>query len=230
MCYGDGIPYFISNDTHTNIRAYSRSFAVNNDTIYTPYRHESGRVMRMATLIEFEVMEFPAARVIGRQVTVSMKEGAANPVPAMWTAMTEEGTLAFLKESLGRLTPEPDMVGWMGDYNPETNEFIYIAGVLSTPDAPVPAGFYHRDIQPCSMGVGWIQGSDDGGDLYQGAHDHTAKAMRENGYEYYYPAGGFEMEYYSHVRFVLPMERGEKTLVMGYYSPCRKMEHADADK
>ena len=178
----------------------------------------------MSELVSFEVRGFDATRLIGRQLTHSVEEGVPNPIPGLWQSMQEDGTLAFLKNLPERATPDPDLVGWMGDYNPATRTFAYMAGVLAGPGTPVPAGYVSRDIPGCEMAVGWIQGSDEGGDLYTGAHDHTARAMQEHGFEYDDSKGGFEMEYYPDEKFAVPLSRGEKVLVMGYCSPCRRME------
>jgi len=183
----------------------------------------------MSTIFRFEVRRFPATRVIGKQVAHSARPGAPNPLPALWEAMERDGTLSFLRGLPECSTPEPDAVGWMGEYDPETMGFTYLAGILTRPGTPVPEGYAHRDIPECLMGIGWIRGRDEGGDVYQGAHDHTARAMRESGYEYDGAAGGFEMEYYSHREFGVPLASGAKELVMGYYSPCRGADATDND-
>ena len=178
----------------------------------------------MSELINFEVKPFAAARVIGRQAICPLNEGEYNPVPTMWESMKQDGSLDFLKNLPDRATPEPDTVGWMGEYNPESNSFIYIAGVLTKPAASVPEGFVYRDLPECQMGIAWVQGTGENGDVYSGAHNHCAKAVQDNGYEYDYSAGGFEMEYYSHARFVVPFENGEILLIMDYYSPCKRKQ------
>ena len=177
----------------------------------------------MSKLVKFEVIPFAAARVIGRMAVCCMNEGVYNPVPQMWKDMLADGSFDMLKSMPERATDEPDTVGWMGEYDPQTNSFNYIAGVLVKPDTPVPPGFVYRDIPACEMGVGWIQGSDSNGDVYSNAHNHTAEAMQANGYEYDYSKGGFELEYYSDSRFVKKRINGEDLLIMDYYSPCKKM-------
>lgn len=178
----------------------------------------------MSTLINFEVKSFPAARLIGKPVTGSIKPGAENPVPSLWESMMMDGTLASLTAIPELATVDPDTVGWMGEYDSATGSFTYIAGVLTKPGTPVPEGCVSRDLPACEMVIASIRGMHEGGDLYCGAHDHTWNAMKEHGYEYDYSAGGYEMEYYSHARFTVPMSKGEKTLVMDYYSPCKKIE------
>ena len=35
-----------------------------------------------------------------------------------------------------------DTIGWMGEYNQQTKEFVYIAGIFATPNATVPDGSF----------------------------------------------------------------------------------------
>lgn len=176
----------------------------------------------MATLIDFEVKLFPPVRVIGKQVTGSIKPGDENPVPRLWESMMMDGTLAFLTTMAELVTADSDTVGWMGEYDPATSCFTYIAGVLTKPGTPVPDGCVARDLPACEMAIASIRGRHEGGDLYAGAHDITWNAMKEHGYEYDSSAGGFEMEYYSHMRFAEPITKGERVVVMEFYSPCKK--------
>jgi AraC family transcriptional regulator len=144
-----------------------------------------------------------------------------NPVPAMVGEMYASGSMAFLVNLPERATADPDTVGWMGDYDPESASFVYIAGVLARPDSPVPEGYDFRDIKPCQIAMTSIQGTDDN-DTCSGGHNHSAKAMAENGYEYDRSAGGFEIEYFPYQKFEVPLLKGEKNLVMDYWSPCKK--------
>jgi len=176
----------------------------------------------MSKLIGLEIRAFPATRVIGKQVICSLDEGAENPGPALWEGMFKDGTLEFLLNLPQRSTPDRDNVGWMGGYDPTSNSYKYIAGILAEPGTPVPDGYAYFDIPACLMAIASIQGTDAGHDVYIGAHDHLARAIEERGYEYDPDAGGFEMEYHSHTRFSIPVERGDEFVVLDYYSPCRK--------
>jgi len=178
----------------------------------------------MSKLIKFEIKAFPATRMIGKQVACGLGEDAENPGPALWASMLTDGSLDFLLNLPQRSTLDRDTVGWMGEYNPASNSYIYIAGILAEPATPVPSGYVYRDIPACEMAIASIQGTDSDHDVYAGAHDHTAKAVQEAGYEYDPGAGGFEMEYQSHTGFTMPLARGEDIVVLNYYSPCRKRE------
>lgn len=175
----------------------------------------------MTKLIKFEVKNFTKARVIGKEVIHILSPDEQNPIPTLWDKMFKDGSFEFLK-NLSDSENNQDLVGWMGDYNPATKEFIYIAGVLAKPSTSVPEGYAYRDIPDCQMGIAWIQGEEKNGDIYNNASELTAKAKNENGYEYDSSAGNFVMEYYSYERYGLPLKKGENEVILDYYSPCKK--------
>ncbi len=178
----------------------------------------------MSKLIGLDIRAFPATRVIGKQVICGLGEDAENPGPALWDSMMKDGSLEFLMDLPQRATPDKNNVGWMGEYDPTSNTYTYIAGILAESGAPVPSGFIYRDIPACLMAIATIQGTDADHDVYIGAHDHLAKAIEERGYEYDPSAGGFEMEYHSHTRFTIPAMNGAEFVELDFYSPCRKRE------
>jgi predicted transcriptional regulator YdeE len=167
--------------------------------------------------VTFEVQEFSAVRFIGKEVTV----GKENPVPKLWEKILNDGTMDFLQNLPDRVSPPGDTIGWMGEYNPKTEEFTYIAGIFARPGAVVPDGFSYRDIPDCLMGIGWIQGTSP--DLEKGAHVKTEKAMREHGYVPDYSIVAISMEYYSYEKFARVTEDGVNIFTFGYYLPCKKM-------
>jgi predicted transcriptional regulator YdeE len=178
----------------------------------------------MSTLIEMTIRPFPATRLVGKQVVCGLSAEAENLGPVLWESMMQDGTLDFLKQLPQRATPEADTVGWMGEYDPASNTFTYIAGILANPGALVPEGCTHRDLPACHMAVASIRGTDANHDVYAGAHDHAARVMQEYGYEPDPEAGGFEMEYYSDTRFNLPLSRGDEFVILDYCVPCRKQK------
>jgi len=166
--------------------------------------------------ISFEVQNFKAVRFIGKEVIVGRK----NPVPDLWERMLTDGTNDFLQNLPQRVSPLGDTIGWMGDYNPQTKEFVYIAGIFAEPNANVPDGFSYRDIPDCLMGIGWIEGNTP--ELHKGAHVKTEKIMRANGYVPDYSIVGISMEYYSFHKYANVKEDGKNTFTFGYYIPCKK--------
>jgi predicted transcriptional regulator YdeE len=174
----------------------------------------------MVHLVELEVVTFAAARVIGKEVRHTIRPGVENPIPRMWDTIVHDGTIAMLTGLPGCVASDPDTVGWMGEYDPATQEFVYIAGVLTAPGTPVPDGFSFRDLAACQMAIGWIQGPD-GPELYTQAHDLVEEAMQAEGYVYDEAAGGWEIEYYAYQKFMAPLEQDIDHVVLGYYSPCK---------
>lgn len=165
----------------------------------------------------FEVQEFKAVRFIGKEVVVGKK----NPVPDLWKSILKDGTNEILQGLPERVSPVGDTIGWMGEYNPQTKEFIYIAGIFADPDTNVPEGFSYRDIPDCLMGIGWIQGNTS--KLEKGAHTKTEKIMRASGYAPDYSIVGISMEYYSFEEYAKIEEDGNNIFTFGYYLPCKKV-------
>ncbi|MNI26896.1 Bacterial transcription activator, effector binding domain [compost metagenome] len=171
----------------------------------------------METKISFEPQFFKAVRFIGKEVTVGKK----NPVPELWKKILNDGTHDFLQGLPERVSPPGDTIGWMGEYNPPTKEFTYIAGIFAEPDTVVPDGFSYRDIPDCLMGIGWIEGKTS--HLEKGAHTKTEKIMRQNGYMPDYSTVGISMEYYSFDKYANVKEDGNSTFTFGYFLPCQKI-------
>lgn len=172
----------------------------------------------MGVKINFEVQNFKAVRFIGKEIIV----GRENNVPQLWEKILNDGTNEFLQSLPERVSPLGDTIGWMGDYNPKTKEFVYIAGIFAKPNTVVPEGFSYRDIPDCLMGIGWIQGNTS--HLEKGAHTKTEKIMRENGYMPDYEVVGISMEYYSFENYASMKEDGKNIFTFGYYLPCKKVE------
>lgn len=170
----------------------------------------------MGVKTHLEIQDFKAIRFIGREVIVGKK----NPVPDLWKKILKDGTKDFLQSLPDRVSPLGDMIGWMGEYNPQTREYVYIAGIFAKPNAIVPNGYSYRDIPDCLMGIGWIQGNTP--HLEKGAHTKTEKKMRANGYVPDYSIIGISMEYYSFDKYA-NIEDGNNTFTFGYYLPCKKV-------
>lgn len=170
----------------------------------------------MVTKISFETQEFKAVRIIGKEVTVGKK----NPVPELWKQILKDGTNDYLQGLPYRVSPQGDTIGWMGNYNPMTKDFTYIAGIFAEPNAVVPDGFSYRDIPDCLMGVTWIEGKTS--HLEKGAHAKAEKVMRQSGYEPDYSVG-ISMEYYSFDKYANVLEDGKHPFTFGYLLPCKDM-------
>ena len=177
----------------------------------------------MSKLIRFEVKRFPAVRLIGKMVQMSLNPEGYKEAANLWSSMWRDGSMEFLKNLPERFTEEKDTVGWMGEFDHSANTCVYIAGILTKAGTPVPAGYICRDLPECLMSIGWIQGREEASDLYDGAKEHVLHAMKEYGYEYDHSAGEYELQYYSFLRFGVPRYLGDQILIMDYCCPCKKI-------
>ncbi|WP_058300835.1 AraC family transcriptional regulator [Gorillibacterium timonense] len=176
-----------------------------------PGKERSGCKVAMLGKIEF--LDLPAVRMIGRKVINGAGENPDNPVPALWAKCFEEQ--AF--ETLERCSPVVDYyVGWMGEYDPETNTFTYLAGMLLPAGSEAPEGFDYRDLAPCLVGDGYINGSFANGEVFCHAHELTVGGIIENGYEPDYSKGWSAEVYPKDLSF----EAEEGTI--HYFCPCQK--------
>jgi len=173
----------------------------------------------MANLVNIIFTDFGPARVIGKEIKVKVG-GEYNPIPQFWMKCFEEGTFQVL-ESMSDYILDPSYVGWEGDYDPDTNEFSYIVGMLMNPNTPVPERFDFRDLPACKMAISWIKGVEP--EIYMEGTPLTVTAMKENGFEYD-DSVGYMIEVYTYERFVAPQEKGEKEVILDLYIPCRNIE------
>jgi hypothetical protein len=141
----------------------------------------------------------------------------------LWASIAQDGSLDTLARLPGRVGPQGDLVGWMGDFHPPDMHFTYLAGALFAVDVQAPEGFMFRDIEAGEMAVSRLEGTDglEGGDLHVDASAINSQAMAAHGYEYDGSRGLYEMEYQSHERYYTRLERGEQP-VLEFYSPCKK--------
>ncbi len=178
-----------------------------------------------AKLVQFKVENFPKMRVIGKGIT--LVEGEMKPedtdIEDLWAGMALDGSLEVLAQLPGHIGPQGDMVGWMGDFHPPDMHFTYLAGSLFGVEVEPPEGFIGRDIEAGEMAVSWIQSTEgpEGGEARADGSAINGQAMAAHGYEYDGSRGLYEMEYQSHERFYLPLERGEQPM-LDFYSPCKK--------
>lgn len=170
-------------------------------------------INEMAILGKIEFFNLPPVRIIGKEViNDSLSENGDNPVPSLWEKCFNEGLLKVLEP----LSPEMDYyIGWMGEYNNETGAFAYIAGYFMPANTPVPDGFQYRDLSACTVGMGWINGSFENGEVFAHSHDLTVGGINENGYIPDYSQGWSAEVYAKDLSF----DATEGTI--NYICPCK---------
>ena len=132
----------------------------------------------MAKLEKIEFIKIPNARIIGREVSHSIAEGAENPVPDLWGRSFGDGTIDMLKKL--PLAMPGYTIGWMGEFDGQN--FNYIAGVIAAENASVPEGMSYRDLTACDVAKGYIYGNLQNGDVYVNAHGLTVSGISNSGF------------------------------------------------
>lgn len=174
----------------------------------------------MARIVDFQIESKPQMKIIGKALKVNMEQIASNnPIGGLWETCFEDGTFEELEKSPDYLL-DPSYVGWMGDFNPATGDFIYICGMLAKPDMPVPKGYVSRKLPASEVSVTWVQGGSTD-EVCQQAHCLSEEKLREAGYMADMEQG-WSMEVYNCPRFTQPDETGN--IILDYWLPCRKAE------
>ena len=87
-----------------------------------------------ARLVQFKVEGFPKMRVIGK--AINMVEGSVSledqSIENLWENMAKDGSLDVLVGLPGRIGPQGDLVGWMGDFFPPDMQRGRLASVSSS--------------------------------------------------------------------------------------------------
>lgn len=163
---------------------------------------------KMAVLGKIELLNLPACRMIGIKV---LNGGGENPVHALWEKCFGENTFKVLEAYAAVIDY---WIGWMGEYDPQTTRFTYIAGLLLPAGTPVPDGFDFRDLPACVVGNGFINVDFD----YSRSHDLTVRGISENGYAPDYSCGWSAEAYARDLSF--KAEEG----TINYFCPCKKVK------
>jgi AraC family transcriptional regulator len=166
----------------------------------------------MAKLEKIEFFKMPNVRIIGFEVTNSLREGDENPVPALWEKIFSDGTIEKLKKL--PLAIEDCTIGWMGDV--DGHNFKYIAGVIAVENTSVPEGMQYRDLSECDIAKGFIYGNLNNGDVYMNAHNLTVEGIKSKQFDVDNSYGWSAEIYPNDLNF----DAGEGTIC--YFCPYKK--------
>jgi predicted transcriptional regulator YdeE len=171
-----------------------------------------GKVMG-AELVDFQIVELPEGKVVGKEVRVGMSPEALDLIPDFWATCLADETIAVLRKLDGLLYPNA-LVGWVGDYRPSDQSYVYLVGMVAGPDVIPPVGFTARALSARRYGVGYIRGP--APDIYPQARDLTAAELLRRHLAADEQAG-FEIEWYDDERF----NGAGATHVLDFYVPLR---------
>ena len=122
---------------------------------------------------------FPALRLIGKCYFNEDRdaEGGYGDQWKEWNSEDKFSKLiqavevpAFSDDALGLMTMRGDMSG-----------FTYWVGLFFPADTSVPEGYDHLDLPESNIGVGWVRGKDENGEIFGGPpHEAVCKALEDN--------------------------------------------------
>lgn len=121
---------------------------------------------------------FPALRLIGKRYTNDDRDdGGFGKQWGEWFGGDRFAAMeravqapAFTDDLIGLMTMRGDMTG-----------FTYWVGMFYPAEACVPGGYDHLDLPESEIGVGWVCGMEENGEIYGNAHEAVCKALAEQG-------------------------------------------------
>lgn len=156
----------------------------------------------MAQIIRTYREELPQCCLIGKRYT----EADAHPevqFGPLWGQWFAQGWFAELEKLPSAL--EDAYIAAMRQTDTGSEYWI---GMFFPSDTKPPQGFSRLPLGPAPMGTAWIQGSEEGRDLYAAKGD-AFKALQDAGLT---PAGTWCFERYACPRFTTPDENGNVIL------------------
>jgi len=123
----------------------------------------------------------PNLRMIGKRYTGNDRNGLGN-YAHLWEEWFAKGWFDELKNLPVLEGVDNGYIGLMG-CSKTMEDFEYWIGAFFEAGTEVPAGFEYVDIPESIVGICWIQGREDNGEIFgEAAHNMCINKMRENGF------------------------------------------------
>ena len=161
----------------------------------------------------------PAFRFIGK------KYGEADQVngsySSKWAEAFESGFFSALEAAAGENIRawQEDADAYVGLIRYKKGEpFMYAIGMFLPPETAVPEGYDYIDFPETRVGVGWIKGKDETGEIY-GQEKLVMDSLTAGGVKVTPYADGvwWTFERYACPRFTSPDEDGNVILDVGFF-------------
>ena len=135
----------------------------------------------MVKITKVYAERLPSIRLIGKKYANSDRNGYGS-YGHKWGEWFANGWFEKLEQLPMPQNVENGYIGLMG-CSGTADDFEYWIGVFAEAGAPVPEGFQHVDIPEGIVGVCWIKGRDDNGEIYgEAAHNMCVNKLRDNGF------------------------------------------------
>lgn len=165
----------------------------------------------MAEVIRVLRQSYPPLRLIGKRYT-DVDRGSDGGYSQKWSEWFEQGYFRPLEQLEAVSATGDAYVGCMRC----AGEFEYWIGMFFPEKTPVPDGYTYVDIPAGDVGICWIYGREDTGELYgHEAHEMCIVEIKEAGWQLADEPWVFEL--YNCPRFTNPDEDGNVILDYGVY-------------
>lgn len=152
---------------------------------------------------------FPAVKLVGKRYTNADRDEMGT-FAYHWQQAYREGWFEKLRQCKCIPSVSEDDLGVMR-VTDSGSTFAYWIGVFLAPDADVPDGFMSVEIPAGEVGVCWLRGNAQNGELYSAeASDLCVEAMAQKGWGF--SQHGWFFERYHCSRFTKPDEKGNVIL------------------
>lgn len=161
----------------------------------------------MATILKVEKEQIPAVKLIGKRYS-DADRGRDGSFAQRWDEW-------FQKNYFNQIESCKRVSGIDGDYigamRLGPGGFEYWIGMLMAPQAEVPEGFDAVEIPAGELGVCYVYGKDETGELFgMDVHQACVRSWEEKGWKV--PAEGWYLERYNCPRYTTPDEKGNVIL------------------
>lgn len=157
----------------------------------------------MVEIIKIYKEKFPSLRLIGKRYTDKDRDSFGS-FSNKWNEWFEKGYFKTLEELESLPENEGAYLGCMRC----TDEFEYWIGMFFPEQTPVPEDYMYVDIPSGYVGICWIYGREDNGEIYgQEPHDICMSKIKDEGWKVENNAWVFER--YNCPHFTTPDENGK---------------------
>ncbi len=179
------------------------------------------RAAKMAEVIKTYSQKIPATRFIGK--IFGNADRVNGGFGAQWGEAFHNGWFDTIEKAAGGadkcVAAFKDGGAYIGLMHHKENEpFEYWVGMFTPADTPVPDGFGYVDFPESKIGVAWLKGKENTGELY-GKEPLCLEAMNKSGIKV---SGGehggwWFFERYTCPRFTTPDENGDVILDICFF-------------
>ncbi len=118
---------------------------------------------------------FPELRLIGKRYT-NEDRGEDGGFGAQWNEWMEGGRYDVMKREVGAVPFDTSTLGLMTMHG-DGSDFAYWIGLFYPAGTNVPEGYDYLDLPESNIGVGWVCGNPDNGEIF-GDEPHMAVCQK----------------------------------------------------